>query len=85
MRVGLETAGGNSLVIHLSTTTITRSFTSAGSPPPTDPGFNNDVAVTFDPFEFAKSHFFDTSSWGPFCDVTPTSHGEVQVKGVVLG
>src|ERR1700733_9999652 len=72
MRVGLETAGGNSLVIHLSTTTITRSFTSAGSPPPTDPGFNNDVAVTFDPFEFAKSHFFDTSSWGPFCDVTLT-------------
>ena len=25
-----------------------------------------------DPFEFAKSHFFDTSEWGPFCDVTLT-------------
>jgi hypothetical protein len=23
-------------------------------------------------FESAKSHFFDTSSWGPFCDVTLT-------------
>ena len=38
-----------------------------------------------DPFESAKSHFFDTSGWGKFCDVTLTSHGEVQVKGVVLG
>src|SRR3984957_5650947 len=25
-----------------------------------------------DPFECAKSHFFDTSSWGSFCDVTLT-------------
>src|ERR1035437_2374491 len=25
-----------------------------------------------DPFESAKSHFFDTSSWGEFCDVTLT-------------
>ena len=25
-----------------------------------------------DPFESAKSHFFDTSSWGAFCDVTLT-------------
>src|SRR5665811_94184 len=24
------------------------------------------------PFESAKSHFFDTSSWGEFCDVTLT-------------
>ena len=24
------------------------------------------------PFESAKSHFFDTSSWGAFCDVTLT-------------
>jgi hypothetical protein len=23
-----------------------------------------------DPFDSAKSHFFDTSGWGPFCDVT---------------
>ena len=25
-----------------------------------------------DPIESAKSHFFDTSRWGPFCDVTLT-------------
>jgi hypothetical protein len=25
-----------------------------------------------DPFESAKSHFFGTNSWGPFCDVTLT-------------
>jgi hypothetical protein len=25
-----------------------------------------------DPFQSAKSRFFDTSSWGPFCDVTLT-------------
>ena len=43
------------------------------------------MEVRSDPFESAKSHFFDTSSWGAFCDVTLTSHGEVQVKGVVLG
>ena len=34
--------------------------------------------------ESAKSKLFDTSSWREFCDVTLTSHGEVQVKGVVL-
>jgi len=46
---------------------------------------NYSMAVRSDPFESAKSHFFDTSSWGAFCDVTLTSHEEVQVKGVVLG
>jgi len=30
------------------------------------------MAVTCDPLECAKSHFFDTSSWGAFCDVTLT-------------
>jgi hypothetical protein len=30
------------------------------------------MEVRSDPFESAKSHFFDTSSWGPFCDVTLT-------------
>jgi hypothetical protein len=30
------------------------------------------MAVRSDPFESAKSHFFDTSGWGPFCDVTLT-------------
>ena len=30
------------------------------------------MEVISDPFECAKSHFFDTSSWGPFCDVTLT-------------
>ena|SRR5579862_539880 len=29
-------------------------------------------AVVADPFESAKSHFFDTRSWGPFCDLTLT-------------
>ncbi len=43
------------------------------------------MEVRYDPIESAKSHFFDTSNWGAFCDVTLTSHGEVQVKGVVLG
>ncbi len=58
---------------HLSATTISRSFTSAGPPAPTyDPAFHNDVAVRSDPFASAKSHFFDTSSWGAFCDVTLT-------------
>ena len=32
----------------------------------------NSMKVRPDPFECAKSHFFDTSSWGPFCDVTLT-------------
>jgi hypothetical protein len=73
MRVGLETADRKKPLIHLSATMITRSFTSAGPPAPRfDPAFNNDVAVSSDPFESAKSHFFDTSSWGPFCDVTLT-------------
>ena len=86
VRVDLEKAYGNRPVIDLSTTIITRSFTSAGPSAPThNPAFDNDVAVRSDPFESAKSHFFDTSSWGEFCDVTLTSHGEVQVKGVVLG
>ena len=58
---------------HLSATTISRSFTSAGPPAPTyDPAFHNDVAVRSDPFASVKSHFFDTSSWGAFCDVTLT-------------
>jgi hypothetical protein len=30
------------------------------------------MEVRSDPIESAKSHFFDTSSWGPFCDVTLT-------------
>jgi hypothetical protein len=30
------------------------------------------MAVRSDPFESAKSHLFDTSAWGPFCDVTLT-------------
>ena len=28
------------------------------------------MEVRSDPIEVAKSHFFDTSSWGEFCDVT---------------
>jgi hypothetical protein len=30
------------------------------------------MEVRTDPFESAKSHFFNTSSWGPFCDLTLT-------------
>src|SRR6185437_2502481 len=30
------------------------------------------MEVRSDSCESAKSHFFDTSSWGPFCDVTLT-------------
>ena len=30
------------------------------------------MEVRVDPFESAKSHLFDTSRWGPFCDVTLT-------------
>jgi len=30
------------------------------------------MEVRPDPFASAKSHFFDTSGWGPFCDVTLT-------------
>jgi hypothetical protein len=30
------------------------------------------MEVRPDPFESAKLHLFDTSSWGPFCDVTLT-------------
>ena len=30
---------------------------------------NYSMEVRSDPFESAKSHFFDTSSWGAFCDV----------------
>jgi hypothetical protein len=29
-------------------------------------------SIETDPIESAKSHFFDTSSWGEFCDVTLT-------------
>src|SRR6202162_5200521 len=73
MRVGLETAGRTRLLTHFSATTITRSFISAGPPASTyDPAFHNNVAVRSDPFASAKSHFFDTRSWGEFCDVTLT-------------
>lgn len=34
-----------------------------------------------DPFECAKSHLFDTSSWGPFCDVTLTLKQARQSEG----
>src|SRR6266446_9641720 len=30
------------------------------------------MEIRNDPFASAKSHLFDTSSWGPFCDVTLT-------------
>jgi hypothetical protein len=30
------------------------------------------MEVRSDPIESAKSYFFDTSSWGEFCDVTLT-------------
>jgi len=33
---------------------------------------NYSMAVRSDSFESAKSYFFDTSSWGAFCDVTLT-------------
>ena len=33
---------------------------------------NYSMEVRSDPFESAKSHFFDTSSWDAFCDVTLT-------------
>ena len=33
---------------------------------------NNPVEVRSDPIESAKSHFFDTSRWSKFCDVTLT-------------
>src|SRR5712671_6584076 len=33
---------------------------------------NYSMEVRSDPFESAKSHFFDTSSWSEFCDVTLT-------------
>jgi hypothetical protein len=33
---------------------------------------SHSMEVRSDPFESAKSHFFDTGSWGPFCDVTLT-------------
>jgi hypothetical protein len=32
----------------------------------------NSMEFRCDPAESAKSHFFDTSSWGEFCDVTLT-------------
>jgi hypothetical protein len=71
--VGLDTADRTRPLTHFYATTITRSFISAGPPASTyDPAFHNDVTVRSDPFESAKSHFFDTSSWGAFCDVTLT-------------
>ena len=33
---------------------------------------SHSMDVRSDPFESAKSHFFDTSGWSPFCDVTLT-------------
>jgi hypothetical protein len=33
---------------------------------------HNNVAVRSNPFLSAKAHFFDTSNWGEFCDVTLT-------------
>lgn len=30
------------------------------------------MAVGFDIIESARSHLFDTGSWGPFCDITLT-------------
>jgi hypothetical protein len=33
---------------------------------------NDAMEIRSDPFASAKSHFFDTSNWGPFCDVTLT-------------
>ena len=46
-----------------------RSFASVGS---RGEAHNYSMEVRSDPFESAKSHFFDTSSWGEFCDVTLT-------------
>ena len=36
------------------------------------PANNCSMDARSDPFESARSHFFDTGSWGPFCDVTLT-------------
>ena len=41
------------------------------------------MEVRSDHFESAKSYFFDTSSWGPFCDVTLTLKQALQSKGEV--
>src|SRR5271156_165568 len=71
--VGLDTAGRTRPLTDFSARTISRSFTFPGPLAPTHYlAFHNDVAVRSDPFASAKSHFFDTSSWGPFCDVTLT-------------
>jgi hypothetical protein len=71
--VGLDTAGRTRPLTQFSATTITRSFTFPEPLAPTyDPAFHNNVAVRSDPFASAKSHFFDTSGWGAFCDVTLT-------------
>ena len=41
------------------------------------------MEVRSDPFESAKSHLFDTGSWGPFCAVTLTlKHGRQSDSGV---
>jgi hypothetical protein len=39
------------------------------------------MEVRSDPFESAKSHLFDTSSWGAFCDVTLTVKQARQSEG----
>jgi hypothetical protein len=44
---------------------------------------NYSMEVRSDPFESAKSHFFDTSSWGEFCDVQPDRGG--WVKSTTIG
>jgi hypothetical protein len=36
------------------------------------PANNYSMGVGSDAFESARSHFFDTRTWGPFCDVTLT-------------
>ena len=38
-------------------------------------------SIEADPIESAKSHFFDTSSWGEFCDVTLTLKQGRQADG----
>ncbi len=48
------------------------SFSICRNENPTSQKFLEQNADTLDPFESAKSRFFDTSNWGPFCDVTLT-------------
>ena len=82
----LDTAGRTRPLTHFSATTITRSLTFSGPLARTyDPAFHDNVAVRSDPFASAKSHFFDTSSWGAFCDVTLTSEANSPVRQRCLG